>query len=108
MRVIRCVILLLFASEAWPKVDDATGLIEDVGWRMVQAHCSGCHDLNLVTAQRGNREFWEQAIRRMQKTQNLWQLDETTERRILTYLAKNYAPEFTGRRRPLPAALRPN
>lgn len=108
MRVVRLVILLLVASEAWPKVDDATGLIEDIGWRMVQAHCSGCHDLKLVTAQRGNREFWEQTIRWMQKTQNLWQLGETTERRILTYLAKNYAPEFTGRRRPLPASLRPD
>ena len=84
------------------------GLAEAPGWKLVHAHCSGCHDLGLVTAQRGDRAFWTAAIRRMQAKENLWQFDPQIEDQLLTYLSRHYGvPPFAGRRAPLPASLRP-
>ena len=65
---------------------------------LVQAHCSGCHSLQLVESQRGDRDYWLKTIRWMQKTQNLWQIPEPQENVILDYLAENYAEEEWGRR----------
>ena len=111
MRIYIAALLVASSALVWPeegtRVDPGSGLIEESGWRLVNAHCSGCHDLQLVIAQRGNRVFWEQTIRWMQKNHNLWQFDHATEKQMLDYLAKHYAPEFSGRRRPLPASLRP-
>ena len=84
------------------------GLVKTPGWQLVQAQCSGCHGLDLVTAQRGDRAFWTAAIRRMQANENLWQFDARTEDQILTYLSRHYGvPPFSGRRAPLPASMRP-
>ena len=49
---------------------------------------------------RFTREGWQDKIRWMQQTQNLWDLGED-EAIILTYLAKNYAPSAIGRRQSL-------
>ncbi len=85
-----------------------TALVKADGWELVQAHCSGCHSLALVTAQRGDRLFWLGLIRWMQSTQNLWTFDEATERGIVDYLGTNYRPERTrGRRARLPSHLLP-
>ncbi len=43
---------------------------------------------------------WKSIITWMQQTQNLWPLG-VNKGPILNYLAKNYAPEPTGRRKPL-------
>lgn len=84
------------------------GLTKAPGWELVYAHCSGCHGLDLVTAQRGDRIFWTAAIRRMQANENLWRLDPRTEDQLLTYLSRHYGVQpFAGRRAPLPASLRP-
>lgn len=79
----------------------ATGLIADEGLNLVIAHCTGCHSAKLVTQNRFNSEGWIRVIRWMQETQNLWDLGES-EDDIVAYLSKHYAPEFAGRRMPLP------
>jgi mono/diheme cytochrome c family protein len=85
----------------------AADLIKDQGWQLVTAHCSGCHSLQLVTGNRGDRQTWLETIRWMQESQNFWQLDSETEDQILTYLAKNYPPATVNRRPPLSPALLP-
>ena len=85
----------------------AADLIKDQGWQLVTAHCSGCHSLQLVTGNRGNRQMWLETIRWMQKSQNFWQLDAKTEDQILTYLAKNYPPAEAQRRPALSPELLP-
>ena len=72
---------------------------------LVQAHCSGCHSLNLVVAQRGDRGYWEKTIRWMQKTQNLWVIPAEQEAIILDYLASEFSEEAWGRRPNLPPHL---
>ena len=79
----------------------ATGLVADEGLNLVIAHCTGCHSAKLVTQNRFNSEGWIRVIRWMQETQNLWDLGES-EDDIVAYLSKHYAPEFAGRRMPLP------
>jgi hypothetical protein len=77
-----------------------TGLIVDDGVDQVIMTCGACHSLDLVTQNKADRDGWKDIIVWMQETQGLWELGET-EDVILTYLAKNYAPEDTGRRRNL-------
>lgn len=93
-------------EEANPEIDDdlivdgihvATGLIVDDGFLQVKASCTSCHSSALITQNRATRKGWEKMIRWMQETQNLWDLGQN-EPVILDYLAKNYAPEETGRR----------
>lgn len=82
-------------------------LADDDGWELVYAHCSACHSLRLVVAQRGDRETWLRLIRWMQQEQNLWEFEPAVEDRILDYLAKNYPPRQRARRAPLPEHLVP-
>lgn len=77
-----------------------TGFVEGEGLMAVVTHCTACHSARLVTQNRMTREGWEQTIRWMQKTQNLWDLGEN-EKIILDYLAAHYAPEKKGRRQKL-------
>lgn len=74
---------------------------------LVLGHCSGCHSLALVTAQRGDRQFWLDTIRWMQKKHNLWELPADQEAAILDYLAEHFAETDWGRRPALPRALMP-
>lgn len=74
-----------------------TGLVADEGYQMVIANCTPCHSANLVTQNRGNKEYWKGLIVWMQTTQGLWDLGEN-EDKILAYLEKNYAPTEMGRR----------
>ena len=90
-----------------PEKDAASGLVKDEGWELVRNNCVACHSLRLVTSQRADRQTWLDMIRWMQRTQNLWQLDRETERRILSYLAKNYPPQPDRRRAPIPPELMP-
>ncbi len=77
-----------------------TGLVADDGYLLVRNNCSNCHSLDLVKNKRASLEGWLATIRWMQQTQGLWDLGKN-EKPILDYLAKNYAPEDTGRRRQL-------
>lgn len=70
------------------------------GAALARKHCTPCHSADLVVQNRMDAEGWEATIRWMQKTQNLWDLGED-EAPLIEYLAKNYAPQFEGRRKPL-------
>lgn len=95
------------AQDSELPVDPHSGLPMDTGWELVRAHCSACHSLQLVTAQRATRRGWLEIIRWMQETQNLWQFDPQTENTILDYLAKHYPPVAHQRRMPIPVHLMP-
>ena len=97
------------AATAWGQEASTveTGLIHDDGWELVFAHCSACHSLQLVTSNRGDRETWLRLIRWMQDTQNLWQIEASTEAGILDYLARNYGDLEPVRRAQLPPHLLP-
>ncbi len=82
-------------------------LVEAPGVEWVRGHCVACHSLALVTAQRGDRQYWLQTIRWMQKTQNLWPIPADQEAAILAYLAQHYSESDWGRRPNLPPSLRP-
>ncbi|MEN7341317.1 MAG: hypothetical protein AAAFM81_00185 [Pseudomonadota bacterium] len=99
--------VLSLPSFASAEVNAETGLIVDEHWQLVAGMCSSCHSLKIVTAQRGDRVYWEKTIRWMQKTQNLWVIPPEIENKILDYLSKNYADEAAGRRPALPPALMP-
>ncbi len=92
---------------AEPELDPTTGLIMEQDWEIVRANCTPCHSAKLITQQRGTAAQWLTMIRWMQAKQNLWPFDEQTERRIITYLADNYAPDAARRRAAIPAALMP-
>jgi hypothetical protein len=77
-----------------------SGLIVDDGVDMVIRTCGACHSLDLVSQNKADRDGWKDIIVWMQETQGLWELGPT-EDIILTYLAKNYAPEDAGRRKNL-------
>lgn len=79
-----------------------TGLIDDKGLSLIIANCTSCHSSKLITQNKMSRDRWLATIRWMQETQNLWQLGEN-EDAILDYLATNYAPEASGRRKNLSA-----
>jgi hypothetical protein len=81
-------------------LDPATGLVADEGFLLVRNNCGSCHSYELIRNKRATREGWVSTIRWMQRTQGLWNLGEN-EKPILDYLAKNYAPEDTGRRKQL-------
>lgn len=74
-----------------------SGLIADEGYQLIIANCTKCHSANLVTQNRGNRDYWKGLIIWMQTTQGLWELG-ASEETILDYLSKNYAPVQEGRR----------
>lgn len=94
-------------SAADPDIDGNTGLIIAPGWELAAAHCGACHSHALVTAQRGNAEFWRSTIRWMQKTQNLWQIPATQEQALIAYLEANYNETDWGRRPALAQSLMP-
>ncbi|WP_268036141.1 hypothetical protein [Algoriphagus sp. PAP.12] len=74
-----------------------SGLVADDGYQLIIANCTKCHSANLVTQNRGNRDYWKSLIIWMQTTQGLWELGDSEEK-ILDYLSKNYAPVQEGRR----------
>lgn len=81
-------------------MDPQSGLIVDTGYEQVQAQCTACHSSRLIVQNRSNREGWQAMIRWMQDTQGLWSLEDS-EPVILDYLARNYGPISSGRRRSL-------
>lgn len=83
------------------KKDPETGLIVDENLYMVKAQCTGCHSTKLIMANHFTRDGWKQKIRWMQANHNLWELGDT-EKQVLDYLEKNYAPiQMVSRRAPL-------
>lgn len=83
------------------KKDPETGLIIDKDLYMIKAQCTSCHSSKLIIANHLTRDGWKQKIRWMQANHNLWELGET-EKQVLDYLEKYYAPEKNiSRRKPL-------
>jgi len=81
-------------------IDLSTGLIADEGYKMVKQQCISCHSSKLIIQNKATKEGWTNIIQWMQETQNLWDLGKNEEI-IVNYLAKNYAPDEQGRRKPL-------
>ena len=77
------------------------------GKNLVLGHCSGCHSLALVTAQRGDQRFWLGTIRWMQEKHNLWQIPADQETVIVDYLAAHFTETDWGRRPAPPGELLP-
>lgn len=110
--IVRITILILLTAPLLPalaqqSIDEQTGLVEDTGWELVRANCGGCHSHKIVTRQQADRQTWLDIIRWMQATQNLWQFEPSVESAILDYLAKNYPPQRSRRRAPIPPSLMP-
>ena len=82
--------------------DAATGLALDPNLSLVKAQCMGCHSPMLILQHRFTRDEWLSKIRWMQRNHKLWDLGET-EKPVLDYLAKYYAPNQSAysRREPL-------
>lgn len=89
-----------FLAEVVNGIHEPTGLIADRNFELIITHCTACHGPDLVTQNRLSADGWLKTIRWMQEKQNLWDLGKD-EKAIIAYLAKNYAPEETGRRKPL-------
>ena len=98
--------LVISTSASSAEIDPDSGLTVADGWETVRANCTACHSAKFISFQRGDRDTWESMIRWMQKTQGLWLFDKKTEDTILSYLAANYPPGKSSRRRNLsPAEL---
>ncbi len=74
-----------------------TGLVFAPEFDLVRANCTVCHSAKLITQNRATQEGWEQMITWMQESQGLWDLGNNKDK-IVSYLAKHYAPEKKGRR----------
>lgn len=100
-------ILSISAGAHAVPTDANSGLVLAPNWELVLAHCGACHGYKLITAQRGDRDYWLKTIRWMQRTQNLWPLPPEQEPAILDYLADHYDETEWGRRPPLKSKLLP-
>lgn len=87
-------------SEVKNGIHVPSGLIVDTGYNQVLNTCQKCHSIDIVKQNRATKEGWKKMITWMQKTQGLWELGEN-EAPIINYLAKNYAPTNSGRRKNL-------
>lgn len=96
-----CMLFMTASVIAAENLDKATGLIFDKGFETVKKNCTVCHSAKLITQNRMERQGWLDTIRWMQKTQGLRQFKPETEKEILDYLSKHYAPRETFRRPPL-------
>ena len=96
------VLISIAASAQEPEIDEMSGFVKTGDWELVRANCIACHSAKLVTQQRGSAAQWLAMIRWMQAKQNLWQFDPEVEKKIVTYLADNYAPQEDRRRAALP------
>lgn len=88
------------STEIKDGIHTPSGLIADTGFTIVLTTCTRCHSIDVVKQNRATKEGWKHMITWMQKTQGLWDLG-ANEKPILEYLAKNYAPVNTGRRKNL-------
>jgi len=82
-----------------------TGLAVDTHLDLVLGNCIACHSADVIRNTRLSEEGWSAIITWMQEKQNLWDLGQN-KKKIVAYLAKNYAPEDHGRRKNL--ALQPD
>jgi hypothetical protein len=79
-----------------------TGLVDAEGLMTVVTHCTSCHSAKLLTQNKMSAERWNETIKWMQETQNLWDLGDNQEI-IVKYLTTNYPSTKKGRRAVLSA-----
>jgi mono/diheme cytochrome c family protein len=106
-RLLSLILICFTINDTRANEDPQTGLIMDAGWELVRANCGGCHSYDIITSQKSDRQGWEEMIRWMQSSQNLWQFDPKTEETILDYLTKSYPPSESRRRAPITKTLMP-
>jgi len=109
-RMALAMLAVLISSSAFTQeaeVDSVTGFTKTGDWELVRANCIACHSAKLITQQRGTAAQWLTMIRWMQAKQNLWQFDPAVEKKIVTYLADNYAPQADRRRAAIPPDMMP-
>ncbi len=99
--------LVWIASLAQEDTDRITGLVRDGDWQLVQANCTECHSVLLITQNSGNRSVWQSRLAWMVDSQGMEPLAVELEARILDYLEQNYGPRQSARRPPLPGYLLP-
>ena len=99
----RFILMLLMSQSilAAQTIDPQSGLIIDSGFTVVKKQCSVCHSPQLIIQNKASYQGWLATLNWMQENQGMQSLNQQTETLILNYLAKNYAPEQTGRRKPL-------
>lgn len=73
-------------------------LPEAEGKTAVLESCTGCHDVELVTAQRKSPDEWEATVNRM--IANGATLDETQYDQIVAYLRKNLTTQAASQSKP--------
>ncbi|ECL3339826.1 monoheme cytochrome C [Campylobacter jejuni] len=100
-------ILALFLSASWAQnleINPDTGLIINPDSPLVEANCLACHGSNLITNMHASRKAWLAAIRWMQDSEGLWEIEPEDEEKILNYLEKYYGEKYDTRRR-IPLAI---
>lgn len=100
-------ILVLFLSASWAQnleINPDTGLIIDPDSPLVEANCLACHESNLIINMHASRKAWLAAIRWMQDSEGLWEIEPEDEEKILNYLEKYYGEKYDTRRR-IPLAI---
>jgi len=69
------------------EVDDYAGLPEGLGREEVFYTCQACHSLKMVTQQGLSHEGWDETLDWMVEEQGMDELDDSTRKLILDYLA---------------------
>ncbi len=90
-----------FNEDDWDKIENGihvrTGLVDAEGLMTVVGNCTSCHSAKLLTQNRMSAERWDETIKWMQETQNLWDFGKNKEI-IINYLTTNYPYKAKGRR----------
>ncbi|HEB9325294.1 TPA: cytochrome C [Campylobacter jejuni] len=93
-------------GKAWSgelEINPDTGLIIDPDSSLVEANCLARHGCNLITNMHASRKAWLAAIRWMQDSEGLWEIEPKDEKK-LNYLEKYYGEKYDTRRR-IPLAI---
>ncbi|NNJ54771.1 MAG: monoheme cytochrome C [Bacteroidia bacterium] len=90
-----------FNEEEYDKIENGihvrTGLVDAEGLMTVVSNCTSCHSAKIIIQNRMTAERWNETIKWMQETQNLWDLGKNQEI-IVNYLVANYPVKKKGRR----------
>ena len=100
--------LFYLPTSSAQSANEASSLIQQEGWQLVEENCTECHSTQIIMQNSGSREVWKSRITWMQETQGLGELQPAVENSILDYLAKNYGQRGSSRRAGISAHLLPD
>lgn len=90
-RVLAAALLAVAGSAAAVLAQESDRLLPPgEGRETVEAICSACHSIRLVTQQKLSRERWDEVLGKMVKEQGMPELDAGTRESVLDYLAGNF------------------